>query len=66
MHQIFGVSMLAGIGFTMSIFIGSLAFKAQPEYLYNAKLGIVISSLIAGVAGYLWLLYTTKHHPEEN
>lgn len=55
-----GVSMLAGIGFTMSIFIGSLAFAHQPELLLNAKIGIVLASLIAGVCGYLWLRKTTK------
>lgn len=62
-----GVAMLAGIGFTMSIFIGSLAFESQPEFLLNAKIGIVLASLIAGVSGYLLLLrtiQTTKgNHP---
>ena len=54
-----GVAMLAGIGFTMSIFIGSLGFEDQPELLLNAKIGIVAASLIAGVAGYVWLLKVT-------
>ena len=57
--QIVGIGLLAGIGFTMSIFIGSLGFENQPELLLNAKIGIVVASLIAGVAGYFWLLKTT-------
>ncbi len=53
--QIAGVSLLAGIGFTMSIFIAELAFTGQPEYLLMAKTGILFASLIAGIGGYLWL-----------
>lgn len=53
--QIVGVSMLGGIGFTMSIFIAELAFAGSAEYLLMAKTGIVIASVLAGVAGYLWL-----------
>jgi len=59
MSQIGGIALLAGVGFTMSIFIGSLAFEYQPEYLLNAKIGIVLASLIAGISGYFWLLKTT-------
>lgn len=59
LSHIGGVAMLAGIGFTMSIFIGSLAFAHQPELLLNAKIGIVLASLIAGVGGYAWLLKTS-------
>ncbi len=53
--QIFGVSLLAGIGFTMSIFIGSLAFAEHSEYLLNAKIGIIFASLLAGICGFLLL-----------
>lgn len=55
LKHVAGVAMLAGIGFTMSIFIGSLAFAHHPELLVNAKIGIVLASLTAGIAGYLWL-----------
>ena len=55
LKHIGGVAMLAGIGFTMSIFIGSLAFAHQPELLLNAKIGIVLASLVAGICGYTWL-----------
>jgi len=58
--QIASVSLLAGIGFTMSIFIGGLAFT-NGQYLLNAKIGILTASLIAGIAGYIALrLCTTK------
>jgi NhaA family Na+:H+ antiporter len=55
LKQIFGIAILAGIGFTMSIFIGSLAFYDHPEFLLNAKIGIVFASLAAGITGYWWL-----------
>lgn len=54
-NQIAGVSLLAGIGFTMSIFVAQLAFNEQEELLLMAKTGILLASLIAGVAGYIWL-----------
>jgi NhaA family Na+:H+ antiporter len=60
MPQIASVSLLAGIGFTMSIFIGGLAFKSE-SHLLNAKIGILTASLIAGIAGYIALrLCTTE------
>ena len=52
-RQIFAVSVLCGIGFTMSIFIASLAFgSADPTLITWAKLGILIGSLAAAVTGY--------------
>ena len=58
--QICGVSVLAGIGFTMSIFIGELAFTGQPENLLMAKTGILLASLMAGIIGVTWLLMCSK------
>ena len=55
MSQIGGVALLAGIGFTMSIFVASLAFEGQIDYLVKAKIAIILASVIAGVAGFLWL-----------
>ncbi len=57
--QIIGVSLLGGIGFTMSIFIAELAFMQQPELLLMAKTGVLFASLFAGILGYIWLLKTT-------
>jgi NhaA family Na+:H+ antiporter len=53
--QIAGVSLLAGIGFTMSIFVAQLGFSHNEELLLMAKTGILSASLLAGVAGYVWL-----------
>ena len=53
MH-IYGASWLAGIGFTMSLFISDLAFAGSP-LLDVAKLGILAASLIAGIAGWTML-----------
>lgn len=53
-----GVGLLAGMGFTMSLFIASLAFS-DPTLLAAAKFAILIASLLAGVAGFLFLRQTT-------
>lgn len=57
--HVLGVSCLAGIGFTMSLFISDLAF-AQPEQVEEAKLGILLASIIAGAVGYAWLRWATR------
>lgn len=54
-HHIGGLALLAGIGFTMSIFIGELAYSSQETYLLYAKTGIIIASLLAGGLGATWL-----------
>ena len=51
-HQMLGAGVLAGIGFTMSLFIASLAF-VKPEILATAKLSILIASVLAGGVGML-------------
>lgn len=53
--QIAGVALLAGIGFTMAIFIAELGYADQPELLLMAKTGILAASLLAGVSGFIWL-----------
>lgn len=53
--QIIGVSFLAGIGFTMAIFIASLAFNDTPQYIDSAKIGILIGSVIAAIIGFIIL-----------
>ena len=52
-----GTAILGGIGFTMSLFIASLAFGDAPEALTSAKLGTLAASLIAGVAGWTVLRF---------
>ncbi|MEJ2452409.1 MAG: Na+/H+ antiporter NhaA [Gammaproteobacteria bacterium] len=56
MRHIFGIGLLGGMGFTMSIFVAGLGFESSPQALVDAKLSIFLASLIAGLAGYLWLL----------
>ncbi|NNF59017.1 MAG: Na+/H+ antiporter NhaA [Rhodothermaceae bacterium] len=60
--QVHGVSLLTGIGFTMSIFIANLAFVGVPERLDSAKLGILVASLISGGLGW-WRLRQTAPSP---
>jgi len=53
---IYGVSLLCGIGFTMSLFIGSLAFENSGENtLFDERLGIILASTLSAICGYLWL-----------
>lgn len=50
--QFYAVTILCGIGFTMSLFIGSLAFEAQgTEYMIDVKLGVLVGSLLSAVLG---------------
>ncbi len=54
LKNLIGIGLLASIGFTMSIFVSSLAFT-DPLYLNQAKIGIFAASVIGGVAGYIYL-----------
>lgn len=62
--EIWGVSLLCGIGFTMSLFIGELAFPGYRLLIDEAKIGILLGSFCSAVLGYTILRMTTKH-PEE-
>ena len=55
MTHIIGAGLLAGIGFTMSIFIADLAFYGNEGLINAAKMGILAASLLAGLGGYAWL-----------
>lgn len=54
--HIYGVSLLCGIGFTMSLFIGGLAFGDEITP-FDERLGIIIGSLLSGIVGYVYLRY---------
>jgi NhaA family Na+:H+ antiporter len=55
-RQVVGISALCGIGFTMSIFIATLAFPGQAALLDSAKLGILVGSLVSGLIGWVLLV----------
>lgn len=57
--HVFGAGILAGIGFTMSIFISLLAFSSE-SVIDNAKVAVLLASLISGVTGYLYLRSVVK------
>ncbi|MET0618535.1 MAG: Na+/H+ antiporter NhaA, partial [Luteibacter sp.] len=50
--QLFGTALLCGIGFTLSLVIGMLAFPDHPELQDEVKLGILAGSIVAGLAGW--------------
>jgi NhaA family Na+:H+ antiporter len=63
--QVTGAGFMAGIGFTMSLFITALAFDSS-EMQDFAKMGILFASLIAGVAGFLMIRNSNPHAPSED
>ncbi len=63
-YQLIGMGMIAGIGFTMSIFMATLAYKL-PEVQTIAKVGILGASLVAGLAGYLFIFKLCKKAQEK-
>ncbi|WP_331351836.1 Na+/H+ antiporter NhaA [Cellvibrio sp. UBA7671] len=59
--QLYGVAVICGIGFTMSLFIGSLAFEQTIEnQAMNDRLGILVGSFLSALLGYVWLRYVAK------
>jgi NhaA family Na+:H+ antiporter len=60
--QIFGTAILAGVGFTMSMFIASLAFSDAAVLMDSAKIGIMTGSLVSGVVGYLMLRFCRRNN----
>ena len=57
--NIIGAGILAGIGFTMSIFIALLAFD-DADLIKNSKIAILLASMMSGIIGFLWLRFTLK------
>ena len=63
--HVLGAGQLAGIGFTMSIFITNLAYVGNSEMITASKIAILFASLTAGTVGYLWLRFFSKNHNKE-
>lgn len=63
-NHVIGAGILAGVGFTMSLFIANLAFRAELLEA-EAKLAVLITSLVAGVIGYLYLRWTMREAAQQ-
>ena len=58
--SLYGVSILTGVGFTMSLFVGNLAFAGSIHYMDGVKIGVLSGSLLSTIFGYFLLLYASK------
>jgi len=58
--SLYGVSILTGIGFTMSLFVGNLAFVDSTQYMDGVKIGVLTGSLFSTIFGYLLLLISAR------
>ena len=58
--SLYGVSILTGIGFTMSLLVGNLAFVENTEYIDGVKIGVLAGSFLSTIFGYFLLLLTSK------
>ena len=56
-YNLYGVGILTGIGFTMSLFVGNLAFVENVQYIEGVKIGVLTGSLLSTLTGYLLLLF---------
>ena len=56
--NLYGVGILTGIGFTMSLFVGNLAFVENIEYMDGVKIGVLTGSLLSTIAGYFLILFS--------
>ena len=63
-YNLYGVGILTGIGFTMSLFIGNLAFVENVQYIEGVKIGVLTGSLLSTLTGYLLLLFVS--HKKKN
>ncbi len=57
---LYGVGVLTGIGFTMSLFVGNLAFVESTQHLDGVKIGVLIGSLLSTIFGYMLILLSSK------
>ncbi len=57
---LYGVGVLTGIGFTMSLFVGNLAFADATNHLDGVKIGVLLGSLLSTIFGYMLILTNKK------
>ena len=58
--KLYAVGVLTGIGFTMSLFVGNLAFVDYPNVMDGVKIGVLVGSSLSAIVGYFLLLIVTK------
>ena len=58
--KLYGVGVLTGIGFTMSLFVGNLAFLNYPASMDGVKIGVLVGSTLSALFGYVLLLLVSK------
>jgi NhaA family Na+:H+ antiporter len=60
--QLYGAAILTGVGFTMSLFIGTLAFEDE-SLMAQVRLGVLVASILSGLVGSLVLVAAVRVHP---
>ena len=60
--KFYAVGILTGIGFTMSLFVGNLAFVEHPEHLNGVKVGVLVGSFLSALVGYFMLLFAIRNN----
>jgi NhaA family Na+:H+ antiporter len=65
-RHVTGAGLLAGIGFTMSIFITNLAYKPDDSLINGSIMAVLLASVVSGILGYVWLMLCGKANAEVN